>query len=149
LAKFKVGDELDKLMESFGNMAYDAPAIGKGCVYEAAKVMLDGIRENINRLDDVTEAEREGMLNGLGVTKIENRNGSISNSISFDGYNSYVTKKYPKGHANVMIARAIEHGVAWEKQDKFIQRAVKRYRESAVQAVEQVLEKEIKKRIEV
>lgn len=149
MAKFKMGDELDRLMESFGNLAYDSPAIGKECVYEAARVLLDGIRTNINALSDITEAEKQGMLKGLGVTKIENRNGSISNSISFDGYNSYVTKKYPKGHANVMIARAIEHGVAWEKQDKFIQRAVKRYRESAVQAVEQVLEKEIKKRIEV
>lgn len=119
------------------------PGIGKEAVYAGAKVVADSLHSEIAELKSVTKEEREGLLEGLGIAKIENRNGEISTSVSWSGYNSFVTKKYPKGHPNIMIARSVNRGTSWRNADPFVRRAVRKCKEKANKAMEEVINKRL------
>ena len=97
-------------------------AAGKA-IYAGAKIITDKIRENIQTLPaqpdsygliayrnkwpaPLTETAKRGLLEGLGITPMEDDNGFYNVKIGFDGYNLIKTKKYPNGQPNAMIARA-------------------------------------------
>ena len=63
----------------------------------------------------------------------------------FDGYNSHITKKYPKGHANQMIANAINKGTSFLQAQPFINRTRSKARNAAVEEMQKELDKGIKK----
>ena len=79
-------------------------------VYEGAAIVADEIRKGIEGLPivsgfgteekplpgGVTQSQKKGLLNGLGISKIRNDYGYINVKIGFDDYNSTMTKKYPK-----------------------------------------------------
>ena len=56
---------------------------------------------------------------------MKNVNGYIHTKFGFAGYNSLKSKKYPKGHPNVMIARAVEKGTSFRRKNPFINKATK------------------------
>lgn len=116
----------------------NSTGISKRAVYQGASVALDSIREAIKALPEenhngktkmmngVTKIEKNGLLNGLGATKMQDENGVIYTKIGFDGYNSLRTKKYPSGQPNVLIARSICKGTSFRKRIPFVDKAVKK-----------------------
>lgn len=110
----------------------------KRAVYEGAEVALDAIRQAVKALPEekhngktdmmygVTSIEKDGLLSGLGATKMEDENGTIYTKIGFSGYNGLKTKKYPKGQPNAMIARSICKGTSFRKRIPFVDKAVKK-----------------------
>ena len=61
----------------------------------------------------------------------------------FDGYNEDVTKKWPHGKPNSMIARSIEGGTSWKAKHPFIAPAVRSSRDAAEKAMAEEIEKSI------
>lgn len=154
MAKFTVGNGLTKYLEQLGNLADRADGLAGRAIYEGAKIVADKIHENIEALPvqdgpvkglrrDPSQAEKDGLLAGLGVAKKRDDGGFINVKIGMDGYNSHVTEKYPKGHPNAMIARAINAGSTYMNRYPFIDNAVRSTKTAAEEAMKEVIEEGI------
>ena len=133
-------------------------AIGAG-VYAMAEVVADKVRDNIQALPTVSneaniatyrqgysrlsDLEKQGLLEGFGVTPMQDDGGYKNVKLGFDGYNSVKTKKYPQGQPNVLIARVTESGSSYRKKTPFMRTAVNASRKEALEkgreAVDRVL----------
>ena len=109
MAKWIVGKGLESYIAYLQKIdAITDEAIGKA-VYEMAKPVADAVRANIQALTTVTNAaniatyrkgysrlseeERQGLLDGFGVSPMQNDNGFVNVKLGFDGYNSVVPRK--------------------------------------------------------
>lgn len=124
-------------------------------VYKGAGIIADAVKQKIallpereksreGRAKGVTDAERAGLSEGLGISRMRNSDGFINVKIGFDGYNSYVTEAYPKGHPNSMVARTVESGTSWLQKTPFISPAVSATRRTAEEEMERIFDKSIK-----
>ena len=65
--------------------------------------------------------------------------------IGWDGYGRTKTKKYPEGVPNQLIVRSINSGSSFRKKNPFVNRAVTKNKKTAVKAMADTIENEIKK----
>lgn len=157
MAKFEVGKGLDDYIALLGNLEFQTePIIGRS-IYQGAAIIADAIRQNIEALPvqhgsakrgqrrNPTQVEKDGMLAGLGVAGMKDDNGYFNVKIGMDGYNDHVTEKYPRGHANSMVARTIENGNTYMNRIPFISRAVKAKKDAAEDAMKKELEEQMSK----
>lgn len=120
-------DELDLFNRKLDLLAQDAVKIGKFALYDGAKVAADALRDAVDSLNRVTDVEaintlkkggqslisvkqKNGLRNGLGISKMRIKNGTLSVVIGFNGYNTVAGGPYPKGQPNRMIAASCEGG---------------------------------------
>lgn len=132
-------------------------------VYAMAEVVANKIRENLDALPTVDEAEavasyrgkkkanltssqKKGLQKGLGVSPMENDNGYWNVKVGFDGYNKVKTRKYPNGQPNVMIARATESGSSVREKTPFVRTAVTAATKPAIQAGQAAIDEKIKEK---
>ena len=156
MAKFTVGKGLNEYLTQLGNLEYQADGMAGKAIFEGAKIVADKIHANIARLPvqngpvkngarrDPTQVEIDGMLAGLGIAKKQVDGGIINVKIGMDGYNAHVTDKYPKGHANAMVARTINAGSTWMNRHPFIDDAVRATKKQAEEAMKEKIEESIK-----
>lgn len=158
MAKFKfVG--IDKYTKQLNGllMATKDVVIGK-TTYAGAAVVADAVRKSIEALpvgpgsakdgeliDTVTPTQKRGLLDGFGISPIQNDNGFINVKLGFDGYNSMRTKRYPKGQPNVLIARAVNSGTTFRKKTRFVDKAVSAAKKAAEAAMDAACNREIEK----
>lgn len=144
-------------LQSIANVTDEA--IGAS-VYAMAEVVADKVRANIQALPTVSnraniatyrkgysrlsDLEKKGLLEGFGVSTMQEDNGYKNVKLGFDGYNDVKTKKYPNGQPNVLIARVTESGSSFRQKTPFMRPAVNASRSEALEkgreAVDQVLE---------
>lgn len=131
--------------------------IGK-TVYAGAAVVADAVRKSIEALpvgtgtakdgelvDTVTPTQKRGLLDGFGVSPLQDDDGFLNVKLGFDGYNGTRTKNYPKGQPNVLIARAVNSGTTFRKKTRFVDKAVSSSRKAAEKAMDETCNREIKK----
>lgn len=128
-------DKLAKLQN------YGIHKAAERAVYVGADVIADRVRSNLKALPSISDAEaikryhehapghltagqKKGLLDSLGVAPMNNDANSIDTHIGFDGYNEIVTKRYPSGQPNVMVARSVESGTSFMQSTPFIRPAV-------------------------
>lgn len=124
--------------------------IAKMAVYDAAKIVTDAITDEIKALptvrenqhgtsdkplNGVTEAQKSGLLEGVGIARMRDEGGVINTKIGFDGYNKTRTRKFPNGQPNALIARSVEHGTTFRTKNRFIKRAVDKSKPKAEKAI--------------
>lgn len=161
MATFKfVG--LDVLEKQLSQLERDAIPAAKRAVYHGSKVMADAIKASINGLEAVSdktalaayqkkepaklsEAQKQGLIAGFGIAAIEERNGVVNSKIGFDGYNSVVTRRWPKGQPNVLIARSCESGSSAMIKQPFVRPAISAARSATEKAIRDSIETDIKK----
>ena len=147
-----VDDYLNELTAIQNNSAQIA---GK-MVYKGAGIVADAVKQRISQIPErtseekgrargVTDAERAGLIDGLGISRMRSDEGFFNVKIGFDGYNSYVTKAYPKGHPNSMVARTVESGTSWLQKTPFISPAVSSTRSAAEKEMEKIFDDSINK----
>lgn len=96
--------------------------------------------------DDVPKGQKRDLAEGFGLTPIErDKNGFVHTKAGFDGYGSFPTKTYPQGVPNALIARAVESGSSVREKTPFVRPAVNATRKEAVEAMENVIDGELKK----
>lgn len=152
---------LDEYMKKLEALDVSRTAVMKVAVYEGADEVADAIREAIKALpevktskavsdwrqqvpvDGITKAQKDGLLDGLYVARMEDDLDSVYTTIGFDGYNRVKTKKYPKGQANSMIARAVESGSSARRKTPFVRPAVNRVKDRAIQRMADKLDETI------
>ena len=147
MAKFIVGKGLDNYIAYLQEINLLSSDIVGEAVYEMAKVVADKVRANIEALPAVSNAaniatykqgisrlsepEKQGLLDGFGVSPIQNNDGYVNVKLGFDGYNSVKTKKYPNGQPNALIARVTNSGSSYRQKTRFVDKAVSSSRKKA------------------
>ena len=160
MAKWIVGKGLDSYISYLQKIdAVTDEVIGEA-VYEMAKVVADSVRASIQALPTVSneaniatykkgysrlsDKEKQGLLDGFGVSPMQDDNGFVNVKLGFDGYNSVKTKKYPKGQPNALIARVTESGSSYREKTPFIRPAVNAARKPAEKAGQAKIDEKIK-----
>ena len=140
MAKWIVGKGLNSYIEYLQKInAVTDEVIGEA-VYEMAKVVADSVRASIQALPTVSneaniatykkgysrlsDKEKQGLLDGFGISPLQEDSGFVNVKLGFDGYNSVKTKKYPQGQPNALIARVTESGSSYREKTPFMRPAV-------------------------
>lgn len=160
MAKFTVGKGLDNYIAYLQKINLLSGDMVGEAVYEMAKVVADKVRANIEALPSVSNAaniatykqgisrlsepEKQGLLDGFGVSPIQNDNGYVNVKLGFDGYNSVKTKKYPNGQPNALIARVTNSGSSYRQKTRFVDKAVSSTRKQAEEAGQAKIDEKIK-----
>ena len=147
-----VGNGIDEYLNDLKALE-NSHATGKA-IYEGAKIVADAVRGGIQSLPvqehskgtmvrGVTSAQKKGLVEGFGISRLE-EDGSYRNvKLGFDGYNETKTQKYPKGQPTAMVARFVESGNSYHQKTPFIGPAVNKTKSQAEQKMAQVVDKEI------
>ena len=160
MAKWIVGNGLNSYIEYLQKInAVTDEVIGEA-VYEMAKVVADKVRSSIQALPTVSneaniatykkgysrlsDKEKQGLLDGFGISPLQEDSGFVNVKLGFDGYNSVKTKKYPQGQPNAMIARVTESGSSYREKTPFIRPAVNAARKPAEKAGQAKIDEKIK-----
>lgn len=149
-------EEWSKQLDALGK---EADGICKMAVYNGAKAVADEVKAAIGTIPvydpktdrhpcGATAAEKAGLLSGMGIARMQSSGEGWDTTIGFDGYNSEKTEKYPKGHPNSMIARAINSGTSWLRKYPFITRAFSSSKGAAEAAMAETIETEVQRRLE-
>lgn len=157
MAKLTIGKGLDEYIEKLGNLEFSAPeAMGKA-IYEGARVVADATRAalqalpvdtgkgNASRLRGVNAVEKQGLIEGFGVSKAQDDGGYFNVKLGVEGYNSSRTKKYPRGHPNLMIARSLEKGTSFMRKNPVFSRTARAKKAEAEKVMQETLDREIEK----
>lgn len=149
-------------IESFASfmksLEKEATSIIKMGVYDGAAIITDAVRDAIDelpvdhgkatderQLKGLNKIQKRGLQMGLGISGMDETGGSVNVKIGFNGYNDIVTKKYPKGQPNVLVARSIESGSSVSQKHPFVRPALNKSKTKAVNAVQETISKEIEK----
>lgn len=148
MAKLTVGNGINEYLAELEKLSGNTDQIIGRTIYEGAKVVTDAVHDEIARLPDsaVTSVQRQGLIDGLGIARMKKTMLSSDVKVGMDGYNAHVTKKFPNGHPNAMVARAIISGTSWHPQkNDFVGRAVNRSRGQAENIMKKTCDAEIAK----
>lgn len=132
--------------------------IGKA-IYAGAGVMADAIKQNIRALPvvtgygttekplpgGVTSVQKSGLIDGFGISHLQETQGYLNVKLGFDGYNRTKTEKYPKGQPNQLVARGVESGTSWKKKKPFIRPAISKSRKQVEETMKSTIDEEINK----
>lgn len=143
-------------------LSKNAADIAGRAIYTGAGIVADEIKSGIQSLPivrgygtaenplpgGVTQPQKQGLLDGLGIAPLQDDGGYLNVKIGFDGYNRTKTEKYPQGQPNQLVARGVESGASWKQKHPFVRPAVNRSRKRAESAMAEALDEEIKKIVE-
>lgn len=145
--------EIDNFIKDMTIRANEFKRIAGASLFEGAGVVADQLRRNIEELPErspgmskngkkrgVTKYQKAAMLGGLGISKMQRKDGGFDIKIGFSGYDGEVTKAYPKGHPISMIARSIESGTSFLEKTPFIRPAYNQAHAKAERAMADALE---------
>ena len=140
MAKWIVGKGLNSYIEYLQKINAATDEVIGEAVYEMAKVVADKVRSSIQALPTVSneaniatykkgysrlsDKEKQGLLDGFGISPLQEDSGFVNVKLGFDGYNSVKTKKYPQGQPNALIARVTESGSSYREKTPFMRPAV-------------------------
>jgi hypothetical protein len=151
MARIKVQglDDYAKRLEQLGSVRSTNRVI-KSAIYDGAAVVADAMKDEAStipvvpenahgdpahQLNGATAAQIRGLQEGLGVARMLSDGNGWNTKVSFDGYNSTKTAKYPGGQPNAMIAASIEAGTSFRRKNPFITRAIRKAKASAEAAM--------------
>lgn len=146
MAKFQVGDGIDRYIDQLQNLEYNCREVIGEAIYVGAGLVADAVKANIKGLPPTAAngLEKAGLIDGFGIAKMRDENGYFNVKLGFTGYNKIKTKKYPGGQPNSVIARSIESGSSWRSSYPFVAPAVRATKDRAEQAMAEEIEKNIK-----
>lgn len=161
MAKWIMGKGLNNYIAYLQKLNLVTDEVIGEAVYEMAKVVADKVRANIQALDaapkgkttyyvtetmiksQLSEEQKKGLLEGFGVSPLQDDKGYKNVKLGFDGYNSIKTKKYPKGQPNALIARVTESGSGYREKTPFMRPAVEATRRQAVKVAQATIDEKI------
>ena len=132
-------------------------------IYEGAKIIADEVKNNLEALKTVSDADaiqaakkeeatyltiraKKGLIKSFGVTPMSQDDSGIYNvKLGFDGYNDVKTKKWPKGQPNQLMGGACESGSSAMIKQPFFREAVQKTKKKAESRMAEVLDEKIKK----
>lgn len=153
MAKFYLGKGFDEYLSQIEDLANQSDEIAGKVIYSGAKVAIrkftDAIKtipESNNPHNGILPEQKQGLLDGAGITKMEINSGGTRNvKIGVSGCNNVLTKNFPKGQPNVLIARAVNSGTSIRPKNRFSDTSMKNAEGDVVTAMQNRLDDEISK----
>lgn len=160
MAKWIRNDGIDEYIENLQKLGADTKEICGAAVYAMAGTVADAVRGNIENLTVVSDAEnikayntgerahltarqRDGLLDGFGISKMTEERGVYQVKLGFDGYNKVRTKKYKGGQPNALVARSTESGSSIMDKQPFIRPAVTAMKKTAIKNGQKAIDEKI------
>lgn len=149
---------MEAYIKQLENVANATKEVCEAAVYAGANVVANEIRTEIRQLKIVSnkgaitaysakeptyisEPQKKGLEESLGVAKIREDKGAYDTKIGFDGYNDVATKRWPNGQPNALIARSCNSGSSAMLKQPFIRRAVAKSRGQALKEMDDAANK--------
>lgn len=143
-------DGLDDVWAAIKSLGGDIEGVQKQAVYAGMHVIRDEVINQINALpaqdgyikredlprNVITDREKAQLIKHIGIATMEEKNGTVSTRISFDGYTDIKTEAYPNGLPAILVARSINSGSSVRQKHPFIRQARARAKDAAQQAAE-------------
>lgn len=146
--------KLQQLEQTFAKDSAIEKAVRAG-----AAPVADRIRQNLKALPEETfhhlsegeifhgipKGQKKDLIDSFGLAPItRDRSGFVHTKAGFDGYGSFPTESYPDGVPNQLVAAATESGSSVRAKTPFVRPAVNAARQEAIDAMEEVVDGEIK-----
>lgn len=152
----------DQYLIILSQMQGKTRSVAGKAIYAAANIVADAIKADLRALPAVSEKynlsayktggksklsekQKQGLLDGFGIAKMEYKDGFYNVKAGFDGYNDISTDRYPKGQPNPLIARCVENGSSYMDATPFVKPAVNKSRKSAIAEMQRVIDEEYEK----
>lgn len=153
MAKFYLGKGLDEYMAQIEKLTQESDSIAGKAIYSGAGVAIKkftaaikSIPESSNPHHGILPEQKEGLLSGAGITKLEIDSGGNRNvKIGIDGYNKVKTKNFPNGQPNILIARAVNSGTSTRPKNRFSDTSMKMAEGDVINAMQKRIDEEIEK----
>lgn len=146
MAKMTI-EGLDDFIRNLERAQKNPEEIVKKALYEGAGVVADAVRSGVAAIPvsenkkkpkhGVTRAEKAGLLNGIGISKMRMENAAVSVVIGFNGVNE-------EGRRNTTVMRRLESGTSTQAKYPVVRPATKRSKASAQEAMQKVFVEEMK-----
>lgn len=142
--------ELEKLEANTDEILDEVTLEGAGVVADVMRAQIRSLKtsdeyEGGNGKRYAKPEDIKGLYESLGYTPTQFKGTKIDSNVGFDGYNSNRTKKYPNGHANRMIANAINKGTSFMVAQPFINRSKRQAEKKCIELMQLKLDQAIKK----
>lgn len=142
--------ELEKLEANTDEILDEVTLEGAGVVADVMRAQIRSLKtsdeyEGGNGKRYAKPEDIKGLLDSLGYTPTQFKGTKIDSNVGFDGYNSNKTAKYPNGHANRMIANAINKGTSFMVAQPFINRSKRQAEKKCIELMQLKLDQAIKK----
>lgn len=145
---------LDEYIEKISKLnalaeVYVEKAIGEGAkvVADNTKKALQGIpvdnRGHIPYRSSINQKQKNGLIESFGIASLRRDGNFINVKTGFDGYNDIITKRWPQGQPNVVIARSLESGTSFMPKNPVITKATRESKDAVLKAMEESLKKSI------
>lgn len=137
--------QLDVRDQVCGKAIYAGAAI----VADTIKAAINALPEGLGRgtperpLEGPTKAQKRGLVESFGISRMREDNGFLNVKAGFDGYNAVKTKRWPQGQPNAMVARSVERGTSFMRSNPFVKKAVSAARAPALEAMKKSVEESI------
>lgn len=158
MAKLKMQglEEYERQLLKLQNVSREC--IGEA-IYEGAGIVADRVKSaigtipiderhvNVNKgeiLNGISQAQKQGLMDGFGIARMQDENGYLHVKLGFDGYNSVKTRSHPNGQPNSMIARSVNSGSSFRARFPFVDQAVNASKAQAEQAMIKKFDEKIK-----
>lgn len=160
MAKLKI-DGLDRYIQKIAALEKSSNAVVKPAVYEGAKVLHKAILSELQALPTdeawrfpsdaypapkgIKMKQKQGLLNGLGFSDMENKGGFVNVKIGFSGYNDLETTNFPAGEPNALVARELVLGTSRIPRNNFVKNAVRKSKAASKDAMVKKAEEQLDK----
>ena len=136
--EIKGTEEMAQKLKKIGDKAY---GIEKRALYAGAKIVADEIKARLREMPaqnnlknliaynkkeqaNLSYLQKEGLISGFGLSGMGYMEGRWYVVAGFNGYNKVVTKKWPQGQPNSMIAAVVEKGTSFFPANPFFKRSI-------------------------
>ena len=153
----KPSSEIDEYIYKLDQMHANTEEMIGRSIFPGAAIVTDAIRAGIEGIPEapshyargmktgLTASQKAGLLDGLGIAVMRNDGGFLNVKVGMDGYNSTVTKRWPKGQPNALIIRALESGTSFQVRQPVIAPAIRSSRNAAIQKMKEQFDEETRK----
>lgn len=152
---FKRGDEYIAKLSAL-EMSAQRDVCG-AAVYAGAEMVADAIRSALDEVPtDIAYGTQEqpsagpkplqlaALKSSLGISHAQTDGGGLYNvKIGWAWYNSIVSKRWPRGQPNQMVARSVERGTSFMRANPFVKPTMARIRKAALERMKSVAEEKI------
>lgn len=141
----------DRYIEQLRKLDVNSEEIIKRAVYNGAGLVADAIKQGAMNLhvDDKyhregeqqagpREYQRDGLVEGFGISHMKNDDGFINVKLGFAGRNDH-------GEKNASIARQVEGGTSWMVKQPFIRQASNSKKKACEEEMARTFDEELEK----
>lgn len=144
----------DAVQRAFADLERNLTGAVNSALFDGAKIAADEVKAGLqalpvqedkngnppwqasgHQLTGITSAQKEDLINSMGIAAFKNRGGTVSTSIGFDGYGRS-TWKGGQPLPNQVLMREVESGTSWMQKHPVIRPAVTRTKDAIKAAME-------------